>query len=92
MSLVINSTLEYLQSRLNIPAARMQVYADKTIEQILEAEAAAGNQEAIKRLLQTCLLTLINWWNYFNLPILKINSRYYELYDFSSTRKTRTNA
>lgn len=48
MSLVINSTLEYLQSRLNIPAARMQVYADKTIEQILEAEAAAGNQEAIK--------------------------------------------
>ena len=26
----------------------MQVYADKTIEQILEAEAAAGNQEAIR--------------------------------------------
>lgn len=48
MSLVIQSTLEYLQSRLNISPAKMQVYADKTIEQILEAEAAEGNQAAIQ--------------------------------------------
>lgn len=48
MSLVISSTLEYLQSRLNIPDARMQVYSDKTIEQILEAEAAEGNQAAVQ--------------------------------------------
>ncbi len=48
MSLVIQSTLEYLQARLNISPAKMQVYADKTIEQILEAEAAEGNQAAIQ--------------------------------------------
>lgn len=48
MSLVISSTLEYLQSRLNISEAKMQVYSDKTIEQILEAEAAAGNQAAVQ--------------------------------------------
>lgn len=48
MSLVISSTLEYLQSRLNISEAKMQVYSDKTIEQILEAEAAEGNQAAVQ--------------------------------------------
>lgn len=48
MSLVISSTLEYLQSRLNISEAKMQIYSDKTIEQILEAEAAQGNQAAVQ--------------------------------------------
>jgi len=48
MSLVISSTLEYLQSRLNLSEAKMQIYADKTIEQILQAEAAQGNQAAIQ--------------------------------------------
>lgn len=48
MSLAISSTLEYLQTRLNISDAKMQIYADKSIEQILEAEAAQGNQAAIQ--------------------------------------------
>ncbi len=48
MSIAISSTLEYLQSRLNIPDMKMQVYADKSLEEILEAEAAEGNQAAIQ--------------------------------------------
>lgn len=48
MSIAISSTLEYLQARLNIPDMKMQVYADKSLEEILEAEAAEGNQAAIQ--------------------------------------------
>lgn len=48
MSLAISSTLEYLQMRLGISEAKMQIYADKSLEQILDAEAAQGNQAAIK--------------------------------------------
>lgn len=48
MSLTISSTLEYLQMRLGISDAKMQIYADKTVEQIIEAEAAQGNQAAIQ--------------------------------------------
>ena len=48
MSLTISSTLEYLQMRLGISEAKMQIYADKSVEQILEAEAAQGNQAAIQ--------------------------------------------
>lgn len=48
MSLVISSTLEYLQSRLNLSTEKMQTYSDKTIEEILEAEAAQGNQAAVQ--------------------------------------------
>lgn len=47
MSLAISSTLEYLQMRLGISEAKMQIYADKSLEQILDAEAAQGNQAAI---------------------------------------------
>lgn len=48
MSLAISSTLEYLQMRLGISEANMQIYADKSLEQILDAEAAQGNQAAIQ--------------------------------------------
>ena len=48
MSLTISSTLEYLQMRLGISEAKMQIYADKSLEQILDAEAAQGNQAAIQ--------------------------------------------
>lgn len=48
MSIVINADLEYLKSKLNIPEARMATYQAKTVDEILKAEAAAGNQEAIK--------------------------------------------
>ena len=48
MSIVINADLEYLKSKLNIPESRMSMYATKTVDEILKAESAAGNQEAIK--------------------------------------------
>lgn len=48
MSIRINTDLDYLLIRLNIPPSRMEDYKDKSIEDILEAEAAAGNQAAIK--------------------------------------------
>lgn len=48
MSIKIDTNLAYLQSRLNISDDRWQMYAEKTLEEILEAEAAAGNQEAVK--------------------------------------------
>ena len=47
MSLAI-STLEYLQTRLNIPDSKLQTYADKSVEEIIQAEAAQGNQAAIQ--------------------------------------------
>lgn len=48
MSLAISSTLEYLQSRLSLSEDKMQIYADKSLEEILDAEAAEGNQAAIQ--------------------------------------------
>ena len=35
MSLAI-STLEYLQTRLNIPDSKLQTYADKSVEEIIQ--------------------------------------------------------
>src|SRR5574344_888582 len=48
MSLTIDSTLEYLKTRLSISDDKMQLYADKSVEEILEAEAAQGNQAAVQ--------------------------------------------
>ncbi len=49
MSLVIDSNLEYLQAALNISAVKMQEdYANMSVDEIIEAEAAQGNQQAIK--------------------------------------------
>lgn len=48
MSIAIDSTLEYLRSRLNISEDRMQIYKDKSVEEILDAEAAQGNQLAVQ--------------------------------------------
>lgn len=48
MSISINTDLAYLKSRLNIPDFRMAEYKDMTIDEIIRAEAVAGNQEAVK--------------------------------------------
>lgn len=49
MSIVIDSNLEYLQRRLNISSVKFnEEYANLSVEEIIEAEAASGNQEAIK--------------------------------------------
>lgn len=47
MSLKIDSNLEYILTKLNVPDSRIQEYRDKTVEEVLLAEAAQGNQEAI---------------------------------------------
>lgn len=49
MSLVIDSNIEYLQTVLGINAVKFQTqYANLSVEEIIEAEAAEGNQQAIK--------------------------------------------
>ncbi len=49
MSLIVDSNLEYLQSVLHISKVTFEEkYANKSIDEIVEAEAAQGNQEAIK--------------------------------------------
>ena len=48
MSLIIDSSLEYLQKALGISAVKFQTdYAHLDIEEIIEAESAQGNQQAI---------------------------------------------
>ena len=48
MSISITTDLEYLRSRLSIPDSRMNQYRDMSVTDILKAEAAAGNLEAIQ--------------------------------------------
>ena len=49
MSLAIDSNLEYLQKVLNISSTVFQTkYANMTVDEIIEAEAEQGNQQAIK--------------------------------------------
>ncbi|MCM1338689.1 MAG: hypothetical protein NC191_03360 [Muribaculaceae bacterium] len=50
MALSINTDFDYLRSRLRIPDVRMYQYQDEeySIQEILEAEAAAGNQAAVQ--------------------------------------------
>ena len=49
MSLVIDSNIEYLQTALHISAVKFQEeYANMSVDEIIEAEAASGNQLAIE--------------------------------------------
>ncbi len=48
MSLKIDSNLEYILTRLHVPESRIQDYQDKTVEEVVLAEAAQGNQAAIE--------------------------------------------
>lgn len=48
MSIVIDTNLAYLQTRLNLSAEKLELYQGKSIEDVLEAEIAAGNQLAIE--------------------------------------------
>jgi len=67
MSIVIDSNLAYLQNRLKISAVKFEeLYSTMSVDEILMAEAAAGNQEAIK--LANELLNNVNLvMNLFNL-------------------------
>ncbi len=48
MAITIDTDLAYIQSKLNISSSKMEMYREKSIEEIIEAEAAAGNQAAIQ--------------------------------------------
>lgn len=48
MSITIDTDLTYIQTKLNISASKMEAYQNKSIEEIIEAEAADGNQAAIQ--------------------------------------------
>lgn len=48
MSLAIDTTLEYLRSKLGLSSAKMAEYANMSIKEIIDAEAAQGNQAAIQ--------------------------------------------
>jgi len=48
MSIRIETDLAYIQSKLNISSSKMEMYKEKSIEEIIETEAAEGNQAAIQ--------------------------------------------
>ncbi len=48
MSLTIEATQEYLRSKLNLSLAKILEYENKSIKEIVDAEAAQGNQAAIQ--------------------------------------------
>ena len=48
MSLKIDSTLEYIKAKLGLSESQLQLYADKSVEEILREEALKGNQAAIE--------------------------------------------
>ncbi len=58
MSITIDTNLIYLQNRLNLSAEKLEMYQGKTIEEVLEAETAAGNPLAVE--LANELLTDVN--------------------------------
>ena len=58
MTIAIDTNLVYIQNRLNLSAEKLQMYQGKSIEEVLEAEAASGNQLAIQ--LAEELLTNVN--------------------------------
>lgn len=58
MSIVIDTNLIYLQNRLNLSAEKLELYQGKSISEVLEAEAASGNQLAVE--LANELLTDVN--------------------------------
>ena len=58
MSIVIDTNLAYVQNRLNLSAEKLELYQGKTIDEVLEAEASAGNPLAIE--LANELLTDVN--------------------------------
>lgn len=58
MSIVIDTNLAYLQTRLNLSTEKLELYQGKSINEVIEAEAASGNSLAIE--LAEQLMTDVN--------------------------------
>lgn len=48
MSITIDANLTYIQNKLSISSSRMQNYTDKTVDEIITAEANSGNTKALE--------------------------------------------
>lgn len=48
MSIKIDANLSVLQNKLSISSSRMALYAEKSIDEIIESEAKAGNNRAVQ--------------------------------------------
>ena len=48
MSITIDANLSVIQNKLSISTSRMAMYAEKSVDEIIESEAKAGNSKAIK--------------------------------------------
>ena len=48
MSIKIDANLSVLQNKLSITSSRMELYAEKTVDEIIESEAKAGNNRAVQ--------------------------------------------
>lgn len=74
MSLRIDANLYEIQNRLHITSERMQTYSDKSVDDIINAEAAQGNTKALEfaRQLESDPATLIKTYRMDN-PSVKHN-------------------
>ena len=48
MSIKIDANLSVIQNKLSISSSRMALYAEKSIDEIIESEAKAGNNRAVQ--------------------------------------------
>ena len=48
MSIKVDANLSVLQNKLSISSSRMALYAEKSIDEIIESEAKAGNNRAVQ--------------------------------------------
>ena len=54
MSIKIDANLNVIQNKLNISTTRMAMYAERSVDEIIESEAKAGNTRAIQYAKELC--------------------------------------
>lgn len=87
MSICIDTNLIYLQTRLNLSAEKLQAYQGKTVDEIIKAEAAAGNPLAIELAQEiltnvTLLIEIFQLANPDNRYMILLNMRESQLKEF----------
>ena len=87
MSICIDTNLIYLQTRLNLSAEKLQAYQGKTVDEIIKAEAAAGNPLAIELAQEiltnvTLLMEIFQLANPDNRYMILLNMRESQLKEF----------
>lgn len=54
MSITIDANLSVIQNKLNISTTRMAMYAERSVDEIIESEAKAGNTRAVQYAKELC--------------------------------------